>query len=137
MLHIFPIRVYYEDTDSGGVVYYANYLKFAERARSEWLRAAGIEQHKLFLAQKMAFVVRSCAIEYFRPAMLDDLLTIASDLHDISRAKIIMRQAVLRNDEKLAELEVKLVMINTDKGSAIRVPADIIAAMKDKNARIK
>ncbi len=109
------IRVYYEDTDSGGVVYYANYLKFAERARTEALRSIGIEQRELLEKHDVAFVVRKCTIEFFKPAQLDDLLTITTELTDISKVTLCMSQTIFRADEKLVTCEVKLAVINSKK----------------------
>jgi acyl-CoA thioester hydrolase len=109
------IRVYYEDTDSGGVVYYANYLKFAERARTEALRALGIEQRELLETHDIAFVVRKCALEFFKPAQLDDLLTITTHITDISKVTLCMQQTIFRADEKLVTCEVKLAVINSKK----------------------
>lgn len=106
------VRVYYEDTDAGGVVYYANYLKFAERARTEALRSRNIEQTQLLAEQDMAFVVRQVTLDIKRPARLDDLLTITTQIRDIKGASITMRQTISRNEEMLAELEVQLATVN-------------------------
>src|SRR5579872_1943212 len=94
--HSFPVRVYYEDTDAGGIVYYANYLKFAERARTEALRLAGFDQSELKHEQKIAFVVRRCECDFLKPAFLDDLLTIETRLNDISKVSMRMRQTIRR-----------------------------------------
>ncbi|MDE3060406.1 MAG: tol-pal system-associated acyl-CoA thioesterase [Pseudomonadota bacterium] len=110
-IHSFPVRVYYEDTDAGGIVYYANYLKFAERARTEALRLTGIDQSELLRDRKIAFVVRRCECEFFKPAMLDDLLTIETRLTDISKVSMSMRQTIRRGDETLVTLEVKLAVV--------------------------
>jgi acyl-CoA thioester hydrolase len=109
--HSFPVRVYYEDTDTAGIVYYANYLKFAERARTEALRLSGIDQSALMSEHEVAFVVRRCVVDFLKPAMLDDLLTIETRLHDINRVSMDMRQTVRRGAETLVTLEVKLVVV--------------------------
>jgi len=111
--HSFPIRVYYEDTDAAGIVYYANYLKFAERARTEALREANIAQSSLLRDKKIGFVVRRCIVDFLKPAKLDDLLTIDTKLHDISRVSICMEQRILRGDETLVKLEVKLAVVGS------------------------
>src|SRR5580698_2435411 len=105
--HSFPVRVYYEDTDAAGVVYYANYLKFAERARTEALRLSGIDQSELMREDKIGFVVRKCVVDYLKPAMLDDLLTIETSLHDISKVSMELRQTVRRGTEILVTMDVK------------------------------
>jgi acyl-CoA thioester hydrolase len=111
MTYQHQIRVYYEDTDAGGVVYYANYLKFAERARTELLRAHHIEQTALINEHDLAFVVRHAEINIIRPARLDDLLTITTLIRDIKGACITMHQTITRNNETLAEIAVQLATI--------------------------
>ena len=124
------VRVYYEDTDAGGVVYYANYLKFAERARTEMLRERGISQQALMQDDGIAFVVRRVNVEFLKPAMLDDRLTITSVVHDITKATITMRQVIARDAETLVELEVKLAVIDQVKGKVSRMPEHVFAAFK-------
>lgn len=101
------LRIYYEDTDAGGVVYYANYLKFLERCRTEWLRALGFDQADLLREHDLAFVVRSVALEYLKPARLDDCLEVDLQLEKITRAQIFFTQRISRkntdNTDKLAE----------------------------------
>ncbi len=97
--HVFPVRVYYEDTDTAGIVYYANYLKFAERARTEMLRAAGIEQRVLAEETGVAFAVRSCSADYLAPARLDDLLEIRTRVAGLQGATIEMEQSVTRDGQ--------------------------------------
>jgi len=91
---LLPLRVYYEDTDAAGVVYYANYLRFLERARTEWLRSLGYEQERLAQTMDLAFVVRSLACEYLKPARLDQMLNIVSEIESIGRAQIVFAQRV-------------------------------------------
>lgn len=130
MSHQFSVRVYYEDTDAAGIVYYANYLKYAERARTEILRAKNIEQIDLMNEHGMGFVVRSCELEFFKPARLDDLLTIETRPNDITKASLTMMQTIKRNDETLVTCNVKLAVI--DKGGRVaRMPEHVFAALKD------
>lgn len=124
----FSVRVYYEDTDAGGIVYYANYLKFAERARTEALRLAGIDQSALMKEQNIAFVVRRCNVDFLRPAMLDDLLTIETSIRDINRVSIVMRQDIRRGSETLVSLEVKLAVVGAQMKPA-RLPEPVRKAM--------
>ncbi|MDR3220797.1 MAG: tol-pal system-associated acyl-CoA thioesterase [Candidatus Accumulibacter sp.] len=94
----FPVRIYYEDTDAGGVVYYANYLKFLERCRSEWLRALGFEQADLLRDPGVAFVVRHVGLDYLKPARLDDLLAVSLEIDRLTRSQIFFRQHVWRDN---------------------------------------
>lgn len=114
MTHSINYRVYYEDTDAGGVVYYANYLKFAERARTEWLRALGFNQSELWNTHGMGIVVGRAEVLYKKPARLDDVLTIESQLQSLSKARMSMNQNILRNGELLAEVSVDLVCVSND-----------------------
>lgn len=132
MKHEWNIRVYYEDTDAGGVVYYANYLGFAERARTEILRQLGIEQSVMLEQDKVGFVVRKCTVEYIRPARLDDFLTIETTLHDMSKAKLIMRQIIKRAGEVLVELEVLLTIINMDTNRVARMPEHVFSLLQQQ-----
>lgn len=109
--HTFPIRVYYEDTDAAGIVYYANYLKYAERARTEALRIAGIHQTDLMREHGVGFVVRRCEADFLKPAMLDDLLTIETRLTDIGKVSIAMQQTVRRGNETLVKMDIKLAIV--------------------------
>lgn len=108
----FPIRIYWEDTDAGGIVYYANYLKFAERARTEALRNLSIGQQALKEEHGIAMVVTRAEIDYKRPAKLDDLLTVETQLQDLSKLRMTMRQRIWRNEELLAEVVVHLASLN-------------------------
>lgn len=110
----FNYRVYYEDTDAGGVMYYANYLKFFERARTDFLRHLGISQHELIATEKTAFVVRRCELDYLRPAKLDDLTEIAVVVEKISAASIVMVQEMRRDETVLAQLRVEIVCVDVN-----------------------
>lgn len=119
------VRVYYEDTDAGGVVYYANYLKFLERARTEWLRAAGFEQPELMRDHNVIFVVRSVAIEYLQPARFNDALKVTVRLEKMGSCTIDVFQTVER-DARLAEAHVQIVCVDNQAGfKPVRIPAFI------------
>jgi acyl-CoA thioester hydrolase len=119
------IRVYYEDTDSGGVVYHANYLKYAERSRTEMLRKYKIEQEKLKTDFNIQFIVKNLFIEYYASAKLDDLLNIKSLIIQISSAKIIMEQSIFNKNKLLAKINVTLGSINLE-GKPSRLPKFVL-----------
>jgi acyl-CoA thioester hydrolase len=126
--HRFPIRVYYEDTDAAGIVYYANYLKFAERARTEMLRAMGVEQRALRDETGVAFAVRRCAVEYVAPAKLDDMLEVRTRITDLRGASIEAEQIVARGNDQLVRLNVMLVCVGPG-GNATRIPKPVRQAI--------
>ena len=107
-----PVRVYYEDTDAGGVVYYANYLKFFERCRTEWMRSAGHDQRQLALDAGIGFVARKANCEYLRPAHLDDLLTVGLEVEKLTRVRVIFRQHVRRGDDELVTGTVEIACVD-------------------------
>ncbi|NTU76893.1 MAG: tol-pal system-associated acyl-CoA thioesterase [Alphaproteobacteria bacterium] len=119
--HLFPVRVYYEDTDAGGVVYHTNYLKFAERARTEWLRAVGANHRQLLADDNLYFVVKKLAIDYCAPARLDDLLDVSTEMTGLGAATLDMRQTIRHEDTTLANITVTLVTVTRD-GKALRLP---------------
>lgn len=123
---LFPVRIYYEDTDAGGIVYYANYLKFTERARSEFLRFLGIEQRQHLADSGCGFVVRSCNIEYLSSAMLDDELTVSCQVEKLGAAFAIIHQEIRRADELLCTADVKVVYMNIHSKRPTRIPAEFI-----------
>ena len=106
------VRVYFQDTDAGGVVYHANYLNFMERARTEWLRTHGYSNAGLMKELGVVFVVRSLKLDYLRPALLDDMLSVTAQIKDIGRCRISLLQTVQRKDEVLAEAEVHLACVS-------------------------
>ena len=126
--HIFPLRVYYEDTDLAGIVYYANYLKFIERARSEWVRGLGIDQALLRAQQGIVFAVRRVEADYLRPAVFDDVLSVQTVLADHSGARLVLDQAVLRGAQTLFTARVTLVCL-TAAGTATRFPTALRTAL--------
>ena len=126
--HTFPLRVYYEDTDLAGIVYYANYLKFIERARSEWVRGLGIDQALLRAKQGIVFAVRRVEADYLRPAVFDDVLSVQTTLADHSGARLVLDQAVLRGGQTLFTARVTLVCLTT-AGTATRFPSALRTAL--------
>lgn len=124
MSHAFALRVYYEDTDLAGIVYYANYLKFIERARSEWVRGLGIDQAGLKAGRGLVFAVRRIEADYLRPARFDDELLVRTRPEPGTGARILLAQEVLRGAELLFAARVTLVCL-TDAGAPARIPADI------------
>ncbi len=125
----FPIRVYWEDTDAGGIVFYANYLKFFERARTEWLRAAGVEQHQLREETSIIFVVAGTSLRYVAPAKLDDLLTVTVEPEPAGRASLVVRQRALRGDTLLCEGEIRIGCVRADDLKPQRLPDSVVAAI--------
>jgi acyl-CoA thioester hydrolase len=117
-----PIRVYFQDTDAGGVVYHANYLNFMERARTEWLRTHGYSNAGLMKEFGMIFVVRSIRLDYLKPALLDDCLDVTADIKEIGRSRITLAQNILRGAEMLTEAEVHLVCVSLANFKPASVP---------------
>ena len=115
------LRVYYEDTDAGGVVYYANYLKFLERARTEAIYSLGLTNTKLLNDCGVLIIVKSCNINYLRPAKFEDNLKINSTIKSITRTSFVMKQVINRNKDLISEAEIRLVTINR-KGKPIKIP---------------
>ena len=119
--HVYPVRVYYEDTDAGGIVYHANYLRFAERARTECLRSVGANHTSLMAEEGVAFAVWHCSVDFLRPARLDDALEVHTRFLDIRGASLSAEQVVRRASEEIARLTVRLACIDA-KGSPRRLP---------------
>jgi acyl-CoA thioester hydrolase len=122
MSHRFTIRVYYEDTDLAGVVYYANYLRFLERARTEWARENGVDQVRLREDQGIVFAVRRVEAEYLRPARFDDLLEVRTEVEGASGARLVLRQEVWRESQQLLAAKITLAAMDA-AGRARRIPA--------------
>jgi acyl-CoA thioester hydrolase len=127
--HFFPLRVYYEDTDAGGIVYYANYLKFAERARTEMLRLVGLNQSQLKKENGILFAVRNLTIDYHRPAVLDDLLEVVSRFKTLAGASLEVSQVLRRKSEELIRLELRIVCVRLD-GRPTRIPSFVAQALQ-------
>ncbi len=127
-MHSFPVRVYYEDTDLAGIVYYANYLKFIERGRSEWLRELGVDQ-RVLKQQGLVFAVRRVEADYLSPARFDDQLVVESSLHAQTPARIVIDQRVLREGAALFVARVTVVCLG-EGGRPLRIPADVAARLQ-------
>jgi acyl-CoA thioester hydrolase len=127
--HRFPVRVYYEDTDLAGIVYYANYLKFIERARTEWVRSLGIEQGQLKAETGIVFAVRRVEADYLAPAHFDDMLEIATECLETTIARVVLAQRVMRDGVCLFEAKVTIVAL-AGSGRPQRMPAALRAALE-------
>ncbi|MBI5006951.1 MAG: tol-pal system-associated acyl-CoA thioesterase [Nitrosomonadales bacterium] len=126
-----PVRVYFQDTDAGGVVYHANYVNFMERARTEWLRTFGYSNAGMMKELGVVFVVRSMKLDYLRPALLDDLLTVTARIKEIGRSRVTLWQEVQRGEELLTEGEVHLVCVNVETFKPVSVPDVLRNQWKD------
>ena len=126
--HLYPVRVFYEDTDAAGIVYYANYLKFIERARTELMRLLGISHSAMKRESGLSFVVRRCAVDYGLPARLDDDLVVETRVRSVRGASIELDQDVTRAGETLISAALRLAVIN-EKGKAARLPGAVRAAL--------
>ena len=129
MIHRFPIRVYYEDTDLGQIVYYANYLKFIERGRSEWLRAAGVDQQHLLDRARLAFVVRRVEADYLSPARFDDQLEVVTALDHAAGSRVVVAQAVERDGATLFKARVTVVCVDLRTMRPHRLPDAVRTAL--------
>lgn len=123
-VHRFGLRVYWEDTDGGGIVYHAGYLRFAERARTELLRRAGIGQQELLEASGVAFAVRRMTIDFRAPARLDDWLEVTTGIAEMAQASLRLSQSIARDDRILVDLDVQLACLDR-RGRAVRLPAGL------------
>ncbi len=122
-MHHFPIRVYYEDTDMAGIVYYANYLRYIERARSDWVREIGVDQNAM-RADGLVFAVRRVEADYLSPARFDEELQVETSVQQITGARLVMEQVVKRGPDRLFEAVVTVVCL-TETGQPARLPANI------------
>lgn len=129
-LYQFPVRVYYEDTDAGGVMYHARYLHFFERARTEILRALQISQQKLLAENNIAFVVKSMAIDYRIPAKLDDLLTVETQISDIKGATVLFSQTLKRAETVLSVATVKVACVDLGRMKPVAFPEQVKVAFQ-------
>lgn len=118
-------RIYYEDTDAGGVVYYANYLRFLERARTEVLRGLGFEQARLLQKNGMAFAVRSLSVDYLKPARLDDLIEVTTSIASLGRAQVVFSQRIDCDEIVLLTAQVRVASIDAVRGKAVAMPLEI------------
>ena len=131
MYHEFPVIVYWEDTDAGGIVYHANYLKFTERGRSDLLRGIGIDQQKMMQEQALNFVVRECNIEFLKPARLEDQLRVRTTLLEMKSATLRLRQDVFKGDENLIKSSVRIACLQKNGR-----PARFSPQIKDSFAKL-
>ena len=127
----YPVRVYYEDTDAGGVVYHARYLHFFERARTEWLRTFNFSQQALLHKNQGAFVVKTMHIDYCFPARLDDLLSVETTISEIKGATIVFEQMLKREELVLSRATVKVAYVDLGKMKPVAIPQEIKAAFKN------
>ena len=128
-----PLRVYIEDTDAGGIVYYVNYLKYIERARTEFMRSLGMDRSAIFNADIM-FVVSEVAVDYRKPAMLDDELLATASLTHVGGASLKLRQTVLRGGELLVDALVSLACVSPGSLAPRRIPKDMLATLRTAHA---
>lgn len=122
--HRFSLRVYYEDTDLAGIVYYANYLKYIERARTEWVRTLGVDQVRLKAESGIVFAVRRVEADYLQPARFDDPLTVVTEVETITGARLVLLQDVMRGTDTLFRSRVTLVALG-EGGQPARLPAEL------------
>ena len=127
-----PVRIYWEDTDAGGVVFYANYLKFFERARTEWLRSLGFSQEAMRHEDGAMFIVSQTAVRYLAPARLDDLLRVTVDLREPGRASMVLFQQAWRGDALLAEGEIRIGCVGAADFKPTRIPVALTAVLNTK-----
>jgi len=127
----YPVRVYWEDTDAGGIVFYANYLKFFERARTEWLRALGHSQQEMVDTTGCMFVVQDTRVRYLRPARLDDLLVVTVDVTERGKASLRIRQQAWCGDRLLTEGEIRIGCVERATMKPTRIPGPILEAIEE------
>ena len=121
-----PIRVYYEDTDAGGVVFYANYLKFFERARTEMLRARGFEQDELIAEQGVIFVVRSVQVDYLKPARFNEQIDVSAEVTQAKKTSFLFAQEISRGDDLLCKSEIRIACLDAQSMRPKAIPAAIL-----------
>lgn len=129
-----PVRVYYEDTDAGGVVYYANYLRYLERARTEMLRALGFEQDKLARDHNIIFIVRKVTIDYLKPAIFNEELAVNARIAGLRKASMLFEQTILnKQNDLLCQAEIMIACINNKTMKPVSIPAFIISELDHVN----
>lgn len=127
---VWPVRVYYEDTDAGGVVYYANYLKFMERARTEWLRLLGVEQDVLRAKDGVLLMVHSLSVRYVQPARFNEALDVSVVVQQMRKARITFAQQVLHGQRVLCDSEVTIACVDEASGKPCAFPADLVQILQ-------
>ena len=126
----FPQRVYFEDTDAGGVVYHAQYIKFLERARTEWLRYLGFTNSELERKYKMLFVVSEIAVEFIKPARLDDAINISVSIENLGRVRVMFHQEIRRGEDTLVKARVTVATVAAETFKPIEIPTDVKKKME-------
>lgn len=130
---IWPIRVYYEDTDAGGVVYYANYLRFFERARTEMLRAMGYEQDELLANESIIFVVRSVQVDYLRSARFNEQLQVSAEIISVNKASLSFDQIITRGDDVLCTSEIRIACLDANTMRPKAIPENLLELLKNEH----
>jgi acyl-CoA thioester hydrolase len=130
IVHRHPVRVYWEDTDAGGVVFYANYLKFFERARTEWLRSLGYSQEAMRREQGVMFVVTHTAVRYLQPARLDDVMDVTVSVQSARQATLVLTQQALRDGTLLAEGEIRIGCVDAQTFRPHRIPKELLQELE-------
>ena len=126
-----PCRIYWEDTDAGGVVYYANYLKFLERCRTDWLRALGIDQNRLRAERQLQFAVVSITVDFLRPAILNDEILVTAELERLSGATIVFKQTILRADVQLIDASARVACLDSGTLKPRPIPKDLFVEWRN------
>ena len=126
-----PFSVYWEDTDAGGVVYYANYLKFLERCRTDWLRAMKVDQQRLRAEQKLQFVVVNIEVAYLKPAVLHDEILVTAELERLSGATILFKQTIMRGNEQLIDATVRVACLDSGTLKPRPIPKDLFTEWRN------
>jgi acyl-CoA thioester hydrolase len=126
-----PCKVYWEDTDAGGVVYYANYLKFMERCRSEWLWALGVDQVRLRAERSLQFVVVNVNVDFLRPAVLHDEILVTAELQRLTGATIVFRQLIMRGEEQLIDGTARIACLDSGTLRPRPIPKDLFAEWRN------
>jgi acyl-CoA thioester hydrolase len=126
-----PFRIYWEDTDAGGVVYYANYLKFMERCRTDWLRALGIDQLRLRADRQLQFAVVSVKVDFLRPAVLNDEVLVTAELERLSGATIVFKQSITRGDVQLIDASARVACLDSGTLKPRPIPADLFVEWRN------
>ncbi len=130
-VHVWTMRVYWEDTDAGGVVYYANYLKFMERCRSEWLRALGVDQARLRAQRQLQFAVVSVSVDFLKPALLDDEIVVTAELRHLRGATISFKQTIMRDAVQLIDANVRVACLDSGTLKPRAIPKDLFMEWRD------
>ncbi len=127
-----PVRVYYEDTDAGGVVFYANYLKFFERARTEMFRAMGFEQNDLIANNGIIFAVRSVGVDYLRPALFNDQIVVSTEIVQAKKVSVSFAQCITRHEEVLCKSTVRIACLDANSLRPKEIPENLLELLKNE-----